>query len=104
MDTLSRAIPGMLAPMIRKAPLTPEKVAFAWRMAVGPEIARSTTVRLGDDGVLQVQADPHWAAEVRRARTLIVPRLAAFLGDGTVRRLQTPPPPEGRRRPPKRRP
>jgi hypothetical protein len=104
METLSRAMPGMLADVIRKAPLTPEKVDFAWRMAVGPEIARSTTVRLGAEGVLHVAADAQWAAEVRRARTLIVSRLAAFLGDGAVRRLQTPPPPEARPRPAKRRP
>ena len=29
-------MPAVVAEVIRKAPLTDEKVAFAWRLAVGP--------------------------------------------------------------------
>ena len=47
----------MVAEVIRKAPLTDEKVAFAWRLAVGPAIAKATTVRLDADGTLYVTAE-----------------------------------------------
>ncbi|MGE3277270.1 MAG: DciA family protein [Vicinamibacterales bacterium] len=98
MDPISRSIPSVLQEVIRKAPLTPEKVEFAWRMAVGPEVARATTVRLDEDGVLHVDSgEPHWTDEVRRARSLILARLAPLLGAGTVTRLATPPAPRDRR-------
>lgn len=79
----------VLADVLRKAPLTPEKVSFAWRIAVGPAMARVTTVRLSDDGGLVVSSrDAHWRKEVRRSSRVILPRLAEMLGDGTVTRLE----------------
>lgn len=88
----SRILPGVLADVIRKAPLTHEKVAFAWRVAVGAEVAKATDVRLSEEGVLEVTAiDAHWALEVRRARTLIRSRLSTYLGTDTVRRIETTP-------------
>ena len=85
-----RVIPRVLAEVIRKAPLCPEKVAFAWRSAVGSTVDRVTTVHLDDDGVLHVRAlDVHWAREVRRSSRLILTRMAALLGDGVVKKLST---------------
>ena len=49
-------MPAVLADVIRKAPLTDEKVAFAWRTAVGPAFERVTTARLDATGVLHVTA------------------------------------------------
>jgi predicted nucleic acid-binding Zn ribbon protein len=76
-----RVIPAVLAEVIRKAPLCPEKVEFAWRSAVGAAVARVTRVRLDDQGVLHVMAsDPQWGREVKRSSRLILTRLATLLG------------------------
>jgi predicted nucleic acid-binding Zn ribbon protein len=84
-----RVMPAVLAEVIRKAPLCPEKVDFAWRQAVGPAVARATSVRLGEDGVVRVDAaDPHWGAEVKRSSRLILARLAVLLGPGIARTIQ----------------
>ncbi len=83
-------IPAVLAHIIRKAPLSAEKVDFAWRSAVGSAIQRATTVRLDDDGVLHVTAaNAQWAREVRRSSKLILRRLETLLGPDVVRKLRT---------------
>ena len=59
-------MPAVVAEVIRKAPLTDEKVAFAWRLAVGPALGKATTVRLAADGTLYVTADsPAWNDAIR---------------------------------------
>ena len=84
MIRVDRVIPDVLAAVIRKAPLCPEKVSFAWQEAVGPAIARASSVRHDDQGVLHVTADPAWAAEIRRSSKLILARLERLLGTGVV--------------------
>jgi hypothetical protein len=85
-----KVIPAVLADVLRKAPLCPEKVEFAWRAAVGPSIARVTHVSLGDDGILDVTSgEPHWTLEVKRSSKLILARLETMLGAGVVRQLHT---------------
>ena len=80
-------MPDALAVVLRKAPLTPDKVAFAWRTAVGPALDRVTTVEL-KGRVLQVRAkDPAWQREVERSAGLIRSRLGRLLGDEVVRGL-----------------
>jgi predicted nucleic acid-binding Zn ribbon protein len=84
-----RVIPAVLGEIIRKAPLCPEKVAFAWRSSVGAAVDRVTTVRLDQDGVLHVTAvDSHWGREVKRSSRLILSRLAELLGANVVKRLK----------------
>ncbi len=79
---------GVVAEVIRKAPLTAEKVAFAWRLAVGAAIDKSTTVRLADTGVLYVRAEtPAWLAAVRKSTSLIQIRLDDLLGENIVKKL-----------------
>ncbi len=81
-------MPAVVEEVIRKAPLTSEKVAFAWRMAVGPAIGNATSVRLGENGTLYVTSDsPAWTAAVRKSTSLIHIRLEGFLGAGTVKAL-----------------
>jgi len=81
MIPVQQFMPGVLAEILRKAPLTPEKVAFAWRSAVGPAVANATTVELRN-GVLHVRArDASWQREVERSAGLIRSRLIAILGD-----------------------
>jgi predicted nucleic acid-binding Zn ribbon protein len=90
-----------LAPAIRQAPLTSEKVEFAWRAAGGAAIARATRVTLGDHGVLRVTGDdPRWIDAVRGMRTHLVRQLEPWLGTGTVTAIEVEggTPPRHRRR------
>ncbi|MCA1586367.1 MAG: DUF721 domain-containing protein [Acidobacteria bacterium] len=83
-----RILPGVVAEIIRKAPLCPEKVAFAWRTAVGPALARVTSAELRDHALVVTAASPHWAHEVGRATGLILARLEILLGPGVVKRIE----------------
>lgn len=81
MVPLHRVIPGILAEIIRPAPLCQEKVAFAWRAAVGPGLGRVSAARLDDRGVIVVTVpDANWQREVGRSLGLIRSRLDALLG------------------------
>ena len=81
-------MPGALAAILRRAPLTPEKVAFAWRTAVGPGVDRVTTIELKGT-TLRVRAkDPAWQREVERSAGLIRARLDALLGEAVVRTIE----------------
>ena len=85
MIPVNRFIPEALAEVLKRAPLTPEKVAFAWRQAVGASVDRVTTIELRAD-VLRVQAqDAQWQNEVKRSAAVIRARLDALLGEGVVR-------------------
>jgi hypothetical protein len=78
-------MPAAVAEIVRKAPLTAEKVAFAWRSVVGPAINQATSVEWCD-GVLRVRAkDGAWQREVERSAALIRSRLDALLGERVVR-------------------
>jgi predicted nucleic acid-binding Zn ribbon protein len=89
MDSFRQVLPRMLAPAVRQAPLSPEKVAFAWRAAGGAAIARVTDVALAEGGVLTVTShDAHWAREVHRLRHDLVRGLEAWLGPGVVIRIE----------------
>jgi hypothetical protein len=84
-----RVIPGVLAQVIRPAPLCAEKVDFAWRTSVGPAVSRATTVRLSDAGVLTITAqDAQWRREVERSFGLIRSRLEALLGPDVIQRVE----------------
>jgi hypothetical protein len=77
-----------LAEALRKAPLSDEKVALAWRLAVGPAVDHASRVTL-KDGVLTVSVSRYeWQREIRRSSALIRSRLDAFLGDGAVRSVK----------------
>ena len=81
-------MPAVVAAIVRKAPLTDEKVTFAWRLAVGPAIGKATTVRLGSNGTLHVSAEsPAWGDAIAKSLGLIRSRLAHFLGEETVKRI-----------------
>ena len=84
MQSIRQAVPGAIAGLLRSAPLSPGKVAFAWNAAVGPALARVTTVRL-DGRVLIVEAGTApWAREITRSADEIRARLASLLGPETV--------------------
>ena len=81
-------MPAVVAEVIRKAPLTDEKVSFAWRLAVGPAVGKATTVRLASNGTLYVKAEaPAWNDAIAKSLGLIRSRLAHFLGDAAIQKI-----------------
>jgi hypothetical protein len=83
-----RFIPDALAEILRKAPLSDGKVAFAWRSSVGAAMDRGTRVAL-QDGVLRVVVrEAAWGVEVERSEPLIRARLESLLGRGVVRAVE----------------
>jgi predicted nucleic acid-binding Zn ribbon protein len=75
-------LPGVVAEMIRRQPLSPAKVTFAWRAAAGAAVARATRVDLREDGVLLVfVADVRWRREIEPALGMLRTKLATLLGD-----------------------
>jgi hypothetical protein len=80
-----RVIPDVLTSVVRKAPLTPEKVAFAWRMAVGARVDSATQIELRE-GTLHVLArEVAWQREVEQSAGVIRSRMAALLGPDVIR-------------------
>lgn len=76
-----------LAELLRDQPMSPQKLDFAWKAAVGPALARATAVSL-DGRVLRVEvAGPLWGSEIERAADGVLARLARVLGPGAVTAL-----------------
>jgi predicted nucleic acid-binding Zn ribbon protein len=76
----------VLAELIRRQPASKERTRLAWQLAVGPALARVTTVDLRE-GVLAVRcADQRWIPELTRARDVILARIQQVLGS-EVKRL-----------------
>ena len=75
---------GVIAEIVRRQPPSKERTAFAWQLAVGPAMARSTTVEV-TDGVATVTArDARWGREVSRAADTILARMQHLLGSRAV--------------------
>ena len=82
---------GILAEVIRRQPPSRERTAFAWQLAVGAALARSTTVEL-DAGVLRVRPRTRqWAREIERASHTILTRMQHLLGPQTVTQMEIAP-------------
>ena len=80
-------MPEVLAGVLRKAPLTPEKVAFAWRSAVGPAVDNVTSIELRDQTLHVRTKSAAWQREVERSAGVIRARLDALLGPEVVRSI-----------------
>ncbi len=78
---------SVLAEVIRRQPDSKERTAFAWSVAVGPALARATTVELRNNNMIVCARDGQWARELERARDTILPRLQMLLGRDTVKGL-----------------
>jgi len=88
MIPVQACVPATIAEVLRRQPLSPAKVTFAWRVVVGPAMARATEVAFEARGALRVTAaDRHWTREIEAARPLILARLAELLGPGVVRTM-----------------
>jgi predicted nucleic acid-binding Zn ribbon protein len=87
-EALHSVLASVLPRLLAGAPLTDEKVAFAWRAVVGASMERATQVTLRD-AVLHVRAaDANWSREVRRSRAVILSRLQPLLGQDHVRGIK----------------
>ena len=84
MRPLNSALPGALAELLKGAPLSPGKVSFAWRAAVGPALERETSVRLESKTLIVDAGSKQWAREVRRSSSIILSRLQNLLGQDAV--------------------
>jgi hypothetical protein len=85
---IASAVPSAVAELLRRSPLSPGKVAFAWRAAVGAALERATQIRL-ERGALIVEAQtPQWAREVSRSSSMILRRLQTLLGENAVDRIE----------------
>ncbi len=78
-------LPALVLPaLLSRAPLTPEKVRFVWGLAVGPAIARATTVSLEGSRLVVHTSDRAWRREVERSTPLILGRVQQLLGARVV--------------------
>jgi predicted nucleic acid-binding Zn ribbon protein len=81
---------GVLAEIVRRQPASKERTAFAWQLAVGPALARATTVELTELGTLIVRAaDSRWSAEVDRAKQSVLQKMQDLLGPDQVKTIST---------------
>jgi predicted nucleic acid-binding Zn ribbon protein len=71
---------SVLAEIVRRQPASRERTAFAWSIAVGPALARATTIELRDGILYVTPKDSRWTREIERARDTILVRLHALLG------------------------
>ena len=78
----------VLAEMLAKQPMSPGKVQFAWRAAVGPAVARVSTVDWREGRIIVRMASPEWLREVERSRGMILERLRMLLGRDAAKRLE----------------
>jgi hypothetical protein len=87
MESIGPLVDSVIPRLLAQSPMTPEKVNFAWRVAVGAAIDHVTRARLAGVTLL-VDGDPHWLREVDRSRDLILGRLQRLLGADNVRGIK----------------
>ena len=88
MVPVQQVMPAALASVLRLAPLTPEKVAFAWRTAVGGAVDRVTGVELRGSTLVVLVKSEEWCHEIARSLALIRSRMNVVLGAGVVARIE----------------
>ena len=76
-----------LAEMLARQPMSPGKLEFAWRAAVGPALARAARLDWRDGRVVVHMTSPEWTREVERSKPVILDRLRMLLGKDAVKRL-----------------
>ena len=78
---------GVIADILRRQPPSPERTAFAWSVAVGPALARATSVELRNHNLIVMARDLRWQRELERARDTILARVQLLLGKDVVKGL-----------------
>jgi predicted nucleic acid-binding Zn ribbon protein len=80
---------GVLAEVVRRQPPSRARTAFAWQLAVGPVLARVTSVEIEGTTLRVHSADSRWLKEIDRAKAAILPKLQQLLGENTVKKIST---------------
>lgn len=86
-EPLAQAIPRAVATLLRDTPMSPGKLAFAWKTVVGPAMDRGTFVRLDGRTLLVDARTAAWAKEVSRSSPIILKRLQTLLGREVINEL-----------------
>ena len=86
-EPLAQAIPRAVATLLRETPMSPGKLAFAWKTVVGPAMDRGTFVRLDGRTLLVDAKTAAWAKEVSRSSPIILRRLQTLLGSEVINEL-----------------
>jgi predicted nucleic acid-binding Zn ribbon protein len=71
---------SVLAEIVRRQLPSAARTSFAWQIAVGPAISRTTSIELVDTVLIVTARDTHWARAVERAAATILPRMQHLLG------------------------
>ena len=88
MVPLQQVMNPVVAELLHRGPISAEKISFAWRIAVGSQLAKVTSVQAAPSGRLQVTAsDDRWRREIERSAALILARLRSLLGSDAVARI-----------------
>ena len=87
MQAFQHFAPAVLAEILRRQPASRERTEFAWSVAVGPALARVTTVEMRNGNLIVSARDVQWARELERARGTILARVHMLLGKDAVRGL-----------------
>ena len=85
---IQRFSAGVLAEIIRRQPPSSERTSFAWQIAVGPAISRSTSIDVVEGVIVVTARDAHWARAVERAATTILPRMQHLLGTQAITEMK----------------
>jgi len=84
MRPIAHAVPGALTELLKAAPLSDGKVAFAWNAAVGPALGRVTAVKLANRTLLVETPGAQWSREIMRSSPVILARMQRLLGADAV--------------------
>jgi predicted nucleic acid-binding Zn ribbon protein len=88
MDSLHSGSAHALRTILDGQPTTAAKVAFIWRMAAGPALARAAEPIWRDDGVLTIRARSEaWRRELRRVRPALAARVHDLAGPNVIKRI-----------------
>jgi hypothetical protein len=79
---------SVLAEMLAQQPMSPGKLQFAWRAAVGPALARAAALDWQDGRVIVQMSSADWTREIQRSKPMILERLQMLLGKDVVRRIE----------------
>ena len=78
---------GVLAEIVRRQPPSRARTAFAWQLAVGPTLARVTSVEMEGTTLRVRSVDQRWLQEIDRAKAVILPKLQDLMGRQAVTRI-----------------
>jgi predicted nucleic acid-binding Zn ribbon protein len=80
---------GVVAQILQRQPPSPARTALAWQLAVGPALARMTSVELEGTTLRIRSTDRRWLEEINRAEAVVLPKLQHLLGDGAITKIST---------------